>query len=146
MKTDFELQTALTDALRRDERLVASDIGVAVRNGAATLTGEVDSLAKRLAATRAAEGVDGIGAFANDIVVRLPQDHWRTDTDIAHDAVNALIWDTEVPDKTIKVRVQDRRIWLVGDAESYAQRQAAEDAVVQIVGVKGVTNLVRVRR
>ncbi len=146
MNADQQLQAEVLASLERDPRVPASDIAVAVRNGVVTLGGQVDNLSARIAAGRAAEGIDGVRSLANDIVVRLPIDHSCTDVDIAHDAVDALIWDTEVPDKTIKVRVQDGWVWLVGHAEWPHQRQAAERAVRNISGVKGVTDLVRLER
>jgi osmotically-inducible protein OsmY len=145
MKTDSQLQADVLEALRADEHIVASDIGVSARDGVVTLSGEVDSLTKRVAAGRAAEHVRGVRSIANELAVRLPQDRRRTDADIADDVVNALVWDTEVPDKTIKARVQDRWVWLVGEADWHYQRLAAERAVESIAGVKGVTNLVRIK-
>ena len=143
MKIDEQLQAEIIAQLERDCRFRASDISVAVRDGIVTLGGQVDNLPARFAAAQTAEHVRGVRALANDIVVRLPIDRVRTDVDIAHDAVDALIWDTEVPDKTIKVRVQDAWIWLLGHAEAEHQRAAAERAVRNISGVKGVTDLVR---
>jgi osmotically-inducible protein OsmY len=145
MKSDSELQADVLEELRSDQRLVPSELGVSAADGIVSLFGEVDSLAKRTAAVNAAGRVHGVRAVANGIHVRLPLDHLRTDADIAHDAVHALMWDTEVPDKTIRVRVQDRWVWLLGEAESQHQRTAAERAVEPIRGVKGITNLVRIR-
>ena len=145
MKSDSALQADVLAALAAVENLVISDIGIAVNDGIVTLTGMTDTLTKRVGAGRLAEGVSGVRSVANDIVVRLPTDHWRTDTDIASDAVNALIRDTEVPDKAIKVRVQDGWIWLLGDVESSHQCAAAELAVERVMGVKGVTNSIRIR-
>jgi len=91
--------------------------------------------------------VDDLPApFTPDADVPHPISHVRRDVDIAHDAVNALISDADVPDKTIKVRVQDAWIWLLGHAESPHQREAAERAVRNVSGVKGVTDLVRLER
>jgi osmotically-inducible protein OsmY len=88
----------------------------------------------------------GVRSVANDITVRLTQDQRRTDTDIASDAVNALVADDRVPDKTIKPRVQDAWIWLVGEADDDDERRAAAAAVEGIAGVKGVTNVVRLKQ
>jgi osmotically-inducible protein OsmY len=76
----------------------------------------------------------------------LSGDQRRSDTDIARDAVNALVADDRVPEKTIKPRVQDGWIWLVGEADDESQRRAASRAVEDIAGVKGVTNVVRLRQ
>jgi len=143
MKNDAQLQTEVINAISLTDGAIATTIGVAVRAGVVTLDGEVDSLSKRTAAGHAASAVGGVVAVANDILVRLPEDLRRTDAAIAQDAVDALIKDTEVPDKTIKVRVQDRWIWIVGEAETEHQRRAAEHAVEKIPGVKGISNIVR---
>ena len=146
LQGDAQLQSAVLGALGKVGSLAPTDIGVGVRDGVVSLTGEVDSLLKRTRAGRAAEGVAGVRSVANDITVRLSQDHRRTDLDIAHDALSALEADVEVPDKTIKPRVQDAWIWLVGEAEDERQRRAAEHAVEGIAGAKGVTNVVRLKR
>lgn len=143
MKTDSQIQTEVIDAISRTDADLVTAIAVAVRAGVVSLDGEVPSLAKRTSAGHAASTIRGVVSVANDIVVRLPDDQRRTDVDIAEDAANALIRDTDVPDKTIKVRVQDRWIWLVGEAETEHQRRAAERAVENIAGVKGISNVVR---
>jgi osmotically-inducible protein OsmY len=146
MRSDFDVQADVLAALATLEHLVVSDIGVAVRDGVVTLTGVTDSLMKRVGAERLVEAVVGVRGVANEIVVRLPGDHWRTDTEIANDAVNALIRDTEVPDKTVKVRVHDRWIWLLGEVAWNHQRVAAQRAVELVAGAKGVTNLIAMGR
>jgi osmotically-inducible protein OsmY len=143
VKTDSQIQTEVIDAISRTDADLGPAIAVAVRAGVVSLDGEVPSLAKRTSAGHAASTIRGVVSVANDIVVHLPEDQRRTDVDIAEDAVNALIRDTDVPDKTIKVRVQDRWIWLVGEAETEHQRRAAEHAVENIAGVKGISNVVR---
>jgi osmotically-inducible protein OsmY len=145
MKPDSLLQAEVLEELRADVRVTAHDIAVSVRDGVVSLGGEVDSLSKKVAAVRAAERVHGARALVDAIRVHLPVDQRRSDIDIAHAAVNALIWDTEVPDKTIKLRVQDGWIWLVGEAEWQFQRVAAQRAVENIAGVKGIRNVVRLK-
>ena len=73
----------------------------------------------------------------------LPIDRGRRDVDITHDAVDALIWDTDVPEKIIIARVKDGWIWLLGHADAEQQRAATERAVGTISGVKRATNLIR---
>jgi osmotically-inducible protein OsmY len=145
VRTDADIQADVLAELAADVGTASSDIGVSVREGVVRLGGEVESLARRTAAARAAARIHGVRAVADDIFVRLPSEHRLTDTDLAHAIVNALIWDTEVPDKTIKARVQNHWVWLVGEAESHYQRLAAQRAVENILGVAGVTNLVRIK-
>lgn len=145
MRTDSEIQANVLNQLLGDSRLDASEIAVSVVGGVVSLGGDVDSLVKRNTAARVAEGIDGVHAIVNQISVHLPTDKRRSDVDIAHDAVGALVADTVAPDKTIKIRVQDGWLALVGEAESQDQRIAAQNALENIAGVRGITNLVHLR-
>jgi osmotically-inducible protein OsmY len=60
MTPDFELQSAIIERIRRDERMAPTEIGVAVHDGIVTLDGEVDSLAKRSAAAGDTEKVPAV--------------------------------------------------------------------------------------
>jgi osmotically-inducible protein OsmY len=71
--------------------------------------------------------------------------HQRSDTDIAHAVVNALRWDIQVPDDRIKATIEEGWIALEGEVEWQYQKWAAEGAVRNLTGVKGVTNLIAVK-
>lgn len=144
MKSDTQLQRDVTEEIRWDPSVGRAEIGIAARDGVVTLSGQVDSYAKKLAAVRAAERVSGVKAVAEEMTVALPLPFERTDTDIAHAAVNALRWDIEVPDETVKVRVENGWVWLEGEAKWEFQRSSAERAVRYLTGVKGVTNLIKI--
>lgn len=146
MKTDSQIQADILDELRSDVTIAPADIAVAVRDGAVTLSGRVESLVTRNAAVRATQRVAGVRSVADEIRVHLPPDRRLSDEDIAHAVVNALMWDTEVPDKMIKARVHNGWIWLVGEADWRYQRDAAQRAVEHIAGVKGVSNIVRIKK
>ena len=58
MKTDAQIRDDVIEELRWDPQIIEPDaIGVAVMDGAVTLTGHVPSFAEKLAAARAAERV-----------------------------------------------------------------------------------------
>ncbi len=145
MKTDLQLQKDVVEELKFEPSVRESEIGVAVKNGVVTLSGFVDSYADKHAAERAAERVKGVKAVAEDIQVKLPGMFERSDTDIAHAAVNALLWDIQVPDDSIKIRVENGWISLEGEVEWQFQKSAAVNAVRNLTGVRGVTNLVQVK-
>ena len=117
-----------------------------VRGGIVTLSGEVDSLAKRVMIGRAVEGMHGLRSMVNDIRVRLPEVLRRSDADLACDVMNALMAEPAIPDNTINARVQDGWVWLVGEADGNHQLRAAELAVETIAGIKGLTNVVHAKR
>lgn len=144
MKTDQQLQQDVMDELKWDPLLAASEIGVSVKNGVVTLSGYVNSFSKKYAAENAAKRVKGVQAVAEDIQVRLGFDGKRTDSEIAEMALNALKWDTEVPDSDLRLKVENGWINLEGSVEWQFQKDAAVKAVRNIVGVKGVTNTISV--
>ncbi len=74
----------MSDELRWDPTVGSAEIGVASKNGVITLSGQLDSYAKKYAATRAAERVAGVRAIAEELKVVLPRSYKRTDTDVAH--------------------------------------------------------------
>jgi osmotically-inducible protein OsmY len=142
MRTDLDLMKDVTDELKWDPSIEEKEIGVAVVDGVVTLTGKVPSYSQKFAAERAAERVTGVRAVADELQVKLPMAKERSDTDIALAAANAIDWDTDVPDKTIKLKVVNGWVTLEGKVEWYYQKAAAERTVRFLTGVKGVTNLV----
>jgi len=145
MKTDLQLQRDVLDELKFEPSIREAEIGIAAKGGVVTLTGFVDSYAQKFSAERTAERVGGVKAVADEIKVKLPGAHQRSDTDIAHATVNALRWDVQVPDDRIKATIEDGWIALEGDVEWQYQKWAAEGAVRNLTGVKGVTNLIAVK-
>jgi osmotically-inducible protein OsmY len=142
MLTDAKIHQAIFDELRWEPSVRDAEIGVAVKDGVATLSGYVPTFAQKFAAGRAVERVAGVRAVADDIQVRLAPGYVRSDTDIAHAAANTLRWDTEVPDERIKARIDNGWIWLEGSVEWQFQKRAAERAVRYLAGVRGVTNAI----
>ena len=146
MKTDLQLTRDVLDELKWQPSIKEAEIGVAVKEGVVTLTGFVESYTQKVAAERAAESVIGVRAVARDLKVKLPGTSVRTDTEIAHAALNAMKWNVDVPADRIKVKVEDGWITLDGDVEWQFQKAAAEDAVHYLTGVKGNLNLLIVRQ
>jgi osmotically-inducible protein OsmY len=118
---------------------------VAVHSGVVTLTGHVSSLAQKRAAERATKRVAGVQGVANDLVVRLQPNAVRDDTDIAEMLVRSLKWNVLVPADRVKVTVDGGWVTLDGEVEWKYQRNEAEKTVGHLTGVRGVTNLIRIK-
>jgi osmotically-inducible protein OsmY len=146
MRLDSELHRDVVAELNWDTSIRNEDIAVAVKEGTVTLAGTVDSYAQWYAAGRAAERVKGARAIVNDLKVLVPSAKERSDPDIAHAALNALKWDSEVPDEQLKLKVVNGWVTLQGEVEWQYQRSAAERVVRGLTGVRGVTNAIAVRR
>lgn len=52
MKTDIQIQKDVMEELKWDPSLNAAEIGVTVKNGIVTLSGQVNSYAKKMAAEK----------------------------------------------------------------------------------------------
>jgi len=145
MTRDGALQRDVLAELAYDPVVEASRIGVAVRDGIVTLTGTVPSYLQKWRAERAAKRVAGVRAVVNEIEVKRPDDDRVTDEDVAAAVVRALKWNIFVPSKDIKVTVSRGIVTLDGEVRWQFQKEAAEDAVRDIEGVKGIVNLIKVR-
>jgi osmotically-inducible protein OsmY len=145
MKDDSELQRDMIDELRWDAAITEKEIGVAVRDGVVTVTGSVESYVERWAVERAAERVSGVRALVNEVTVKLPSSFVRSDSDLAHQIVEALRWDVQLPDERIKTKVTRGWVTLEGEVDWAFQREAAERDVRSLTGVANVTNLIHVK-
>jgi osmotically-inducible protein OsmY len=143
--TDRELQQNVQNALAWEPSVESNDIGVTADAGVVTLRGDVGSYAEKHTAERVALRVYGVKAVANDLVVRLVTGRERTDTDIAQAAVSAIKWDTVVPPDRVTVAVSNGWVTLNGTVDWYYQKAAAERAVRNLTGVKGVSNAILLR-
>jgi osmotically-inducible protein OsmY len=145
MKSDSDIKRDVEEELRFDPDLDATDIGVAVKNGVVTLTGFVKSYTENFEAEAAAKRVAGVLGVANDIEVRLPGGAERPDPDIARNAVAAIKTRLPFTAEHIRVVVKEGWVTLEGQVEWHYQREAAENAVHYLRGIKGVTNLIQLR-
>ena len=138
MNTDLELRQAVERELAWDPGIDVRHVAVAAKNGVITLTGTVGSFHEKWRAENIAKRVAGVAAVANDIRVNLLSE--RTDSDIAEAAALALGVDDRIPTDRIKVAVKNGWIELEGQVDYYFQKSAAESAVRNLAGVKGIRN------
>jgi osmotically-inducible protein OsmY len=139
------LRKDVEEELGYEPSVDAAAIGVAVHDGVVTLSGHVASHAEKVAAERAAARVHGTQAVVSELDVKLPDSGRLTDEEVAEAAVQALSWNTLVPVDQVKVRVENGWITLRGEVDWRYQKTAAYDAVCNLRGVKGVTDLLAIR-
>src|ERR1700704_2691644 len=134
MRSDAEIRNDVIDELRWDPQIPEPDaIGVAVTDGAVTLTGHVATYAQKLAAVRAAERVEGVKAVANEIKVELAG-MGRDDADIAAAIARILDWDVQIPEGAVHARVENGWVIMAGEVEYDFQRREVERMVRQVRG------------
>ena len=124
-----------------DQRLVR----VTVDRGVVYLTGSASSYALKWAIERAAARVVGVKDLRDHLGVLPPADDYREDPHIREAARRALEWDARVPDG-VHATVTDGVLRLHGVVERFSQRDAAEEAVRNLIGVRDVVNEIKVAR
>jgi osmotically-inducible protein OsmY len=145
VKSDREIQEDVLLELRWDSRVDQTEIGVEVDKGIVTLTGTVNSFAKKVAAKEAAHRVAGVLDVADNIQVKYPGSLKRNDTEIAQAVRYALEWDAFVPEQKIHSTVSDGFVTLEGEVNTLREREDAERVVRGLPGVEGVGNRLTIK-
>jgi osmotically-inducible protein OsmY len=145
MKSDIQVQKDVMDELKWEPLLNAAEIGVAVKNGIVTLSGQVDSFLKKMTAEKVARRVAGVKAVAEDIQVGISPGFRKTDTEIAEAVLNALKWHTAVQEEKIKIKVEEGVVRLDGEVEWEYERSNARSAIEHLSGVRSVINSITIR-
>lgn len=146
MKTDALLKADVTSELAWDPSVgERAGIGIAVRDGVVTLSGQVDNYMRKYAVERAVRRVSGVRGIAVDLEVLLADGAKTRDTDIAQAALSAMHWHSAVPDDRVRIEVDDGHVTLTGEVDWAYQMAGAEQCVRPLRGVKGVTNNIRIR-
>lgn len=145
MKSDIELQRDVMDEILWDPILHAAEIGVIVKQGVVTLVGSVKNYAEKIAAENAAKRVKEVNAVVMDVNIRMANESRRTDKDLTKAALNALKWSSFVPEDRIKLKIENGWITISGEVEWQFQKESATSAVEHLVGVRGVSNFIKVR-
>jgi osmotically-inducible protein OsmY len=145
MKTDSQLQQDVMAELKWEPSVHAAQIGVEVKDGVVSLSGEVSSYVEKWNVESAAQRVSGVDALAVEITVKLSEFGKRTDTDIARSAESILSWSSTIPAGAVKVLVEGGWLTLSGEVEWQYQRQDAAKSVRYLSGVIGVSNQIAIK-
>jgi osmotically-inducible protein OsmY len=145
MRADEDIRRDVENELKWDSDIDSSDIGVALRDGAVTLSGFVRSYRQRRRAEEDATRVRGVKGVANDLEVRLPLINKRPDPDILREIIAQLKYELPYSADGIKVIVKDGEVTLKGEVEWDFQRRRAADTALRVSGVTGLTNEIEVK-
>ena len=139
---DSVLRQDIIDELEFEPSIDAADIGVAVENGVATLTGHVPTYAQKATIEDVVRRVAGVKGIAQEIEVRPFGANQTADDEIAKRALYMINWNTAVPKNAVQVKVQKGWVTLTGNVEWHYQKIAAGNAVRGLAGVSGVSNII----
>ena len=108
-------------------------------NGDVALNGTVTSYAQYLQAAAAARRVQGVTRVHNHVMVDLPIPDLRDDPMLTTAANNAFAVTVTVPD-SVEASAAAGDVWLTGSVGNRFQRDAAEQAVAGLTGVRGIAD------
>jgi osmotically-inducible protein OsmY len=133
VRAELEVARSLTDP---------PFVRITVRDGVVYLTGSAASYAQKWAIERAASRVIGVKDVRDYVAVHPRTADALEDHDIARAARGALAWDARVP-AGVRAAVTDGVLRLQGTADRPWQRDAAEEAVRNLLGIRDVVNEIR---
>src|SRR3954463_12269147 len=139
-RADGDTKAAVFDALHADAAVRASDIDVAVRDGAVTLSGLVDLTSQRDRAERDPLALPGGAAVHN----RLPAVFPVSADDVAERITDAIGLDAIVGPDALTVAVQGDVVTLSGTVRSRHDHDTALAAAAAAPGVTEVHDEIRV--
>ncbi|MDI1255475.1 MAG: BON domain-containing protein [Flavobacterium sp.] len=140
MKSNEALQKNVVDAINWEPLLQAAEIGVMANDGVITLTGSVNTYAKKAEAEHAAKNVTGVKTVFETIEVVFNEKDKRTDAEITTAIENAFRWHWDIPTEKVTTVVENGWVFLDGELEWNYQKEAAKNAVCNLIGIKGITN------
>lgn len=138
-KPNDVLESDVMEELDYDPQLDSTQIIVEAFDGKITLTGAVPTYYDFLQATDDAWSVGGVTAVDNELMVGLDGEA-LADADVAVACLAAMDADPLLPTDAVTVSVVDNWVTLEGTVQFYFQRQAANDDVSVVAGVRGVTD------
>ena len=140
MSNDEKLQHDVAQALKMEPLLEGAEIGIISRDGIITLTGTVDTYAKKRGADHATKTVKGVKAVIEKIEVKFARDKQKSDSLIAIEVLAALKFNLEVPENEIQIQVENGWVIIEGTVKRNAQKQAALKCIEHIPGIKAIAN------
>ena len=135
-----DIREAVQKELDFDPLVDASDISVKNMSGDVALNGTVPAYPQYLHAAAAVKRVQGVTRVHNHLMVDLPFASYRDDVLLTTDANNALAMNVSVPPGSVEASASEGNVWLTGMVGNRFQRDAAEQAVAGLTGVRGIAD------
>ena len=139
VKAAKDIREAVQKELEFDPLVDSSGITVKNMNGDVALNGTVPSYPQYLHAAAAVRRVQGVTKVHNHLMVMLPAADYRDDPMLTTAANNALALVVTVPG-SVEASASDGDVWLTGMVGNRFQRDAAEQAVAGVTGVRGIVD------
>jgi osmotically-inducible protein OsmY len=142
-RTDDEIAQEVLEKLRAYEDMADPHfLEISVEEGVLRLSGFTRSYAAKLAIERAVSSVVGVREMRDYLEVVPPNECKPDDRQIETAARRTLEWDARLS-QGVQARVTDGVVRLHGAVNRFSQRNAAEQAVRNLIGVRDVLNEIK---
>ncbi len=142
MAADQELEHQLREALNRDNPVAAELLEVSVRDGVATLRGNVKSEQRKISAQEIASSFPGCRSVTNELVVQSAEP--VSDEEVANLVRSALRARPDITPESLTSTVQEGVVTLAGTVGTHRERALVEKVTQAVRGVRGVKNQLQV--
>ena len=139
---DQDITDAVEDEMLADPAVQLHNITISTDAGVVTLSGTTSNLLAKQRAARIAGTVKGVRAVVNQIDVAPAVT--RTDSAVAADVIDALLYDPATDSYEVGVEVNNGIVNLDGTVESWQEKRLAGKVVAGVKGVQGINNNVSV--
>ncbi len=139
-RTDGDIAEQAARAIEWDAFVPSGVINIAVTKGIVTLKGNVETLYQKQDAERVVRRLTGVRNINNWVAVKPSP----APSELKHKIEQALVRDAETEARRISVNVQGRKVTLTGMVQSWAEKQAAEQAVWSAPGIESVSNQITI--
>ncbi|MGD8698514.1 MAG: BON domain-containing protein [Gemmatimonadales bacterium] len=143
--SDAQLHELILHALESDLDLGDHDLGIAVSRGVVTLSGFLDTEQQARALEQVVSRVPGVTAVMQTTRVGTADQRSRSDTAIAHRVVDHLAQRLGSMENRLVVRVEHGWVTLEGEVDLACERTDAEETILRLPAVRGVSNHLTVR-
>ncbi|CAH0335890.1 hypothetical protein FVB9288_01553 [Flavobacterium sp. CECT 9288] len=145
MITDDILRQHVIQVLKQELFSIDCNIIVISNNGIITLKGHVDTYHKKTQAERLSSKMTGVKSVINEIDLIINSWEEKKDIDITTEILNTFRWNWNTLNDTITVKAINGWVTLSGELEWNYQKEAAKEAIISLIGVKGVSNEIRIK-
>jgi hyperosmotically inducible protein len=141
LRTDEDIKKDIVDQLFWDGRVDASHIKVKVSGGQVVLSGTVTNFTAYKAAGNDAWAMSGVRSVRNEVKIEYPEGlEVPTDAELKVNIENLLLWQPDIDSTYMDVFVDKGWITLRGTVNAYWKKIRAEEIILNLKGVFGITN------
>lgn len=141
IQSDSDIKENIENSLLWSTDVDSTKINILVDNNEVTLEGAVDAFWKKYRAETLAD-ITGVYSINNKLAVVPSED--KTDEDIAKNVMDAIERNMNIDIDDVEVTVNNARVTLTGEVDSWYAYRSAEESAFFTLGVKDVDNLIKI--